>query len=299
MDSLPIYPRKLPSGRTAYQVDLGVVDARRRWKSFIEKSEAIKFATRKWLAIRNRKTAALALDMDAMSEAAECIELLKPHGANLKEAVDHYLRHLQLRKRGPTVKGIANRMVREAVANGRREKTILELKSRLVAFARHFTYRRIGTITLDELEQFLQKPEWGPQTRINYATKISQLYNHAIRHEWIDTNLADRITRPSPPDDSGPMIYTVEECVSLLNTAAEYGLLLFVVLGLFRGVRTHELQRLRSEAINLSEKEIAIDKGVAKKRSRRVIPIDPTTAAWLATCMVKSGEITRYKGDKF
>lgn len=278
MNRLPIYRRKLPSGTTAYQVDLGIVGGKRKWKSFTNKKRARIFAERQYLTIHNNTTAALCLDMPSMQEASECIERLKPHGVTMRTVTEYYLLHVVSIKRAPTIKGIINRMVRKAVKAGRREKTILELKSRLGLFAKQFVHRRLRTVSFEELDKFIDDLRFTPRTKINYLTKISQVYNFAIRHQWAEHNLAKRIDRPSLQDDAGPAIYTIEECVLLLDHAQKFGLLPFVVLGLFRGIRTHELLRLRFERINL---------------------LDETTAAWLSICAKSSGEIVELKGDQF
>src|ERR1051325_10437406 len=142
MKRLPIYKRKLPSGTIAYQVDLGIIAGKRKWKSFTNKNKARIFAERHYLTIHNKTTAALCLDMSSMQEASECIERLKPHGVTLRMATEYYLLHVVSAKRSPTIKGIINRMVKKAVKAGRREKTILELMSRLGLFAKQFVHRR-------------------------------------------------------------------------------------------------------------------------------------------------------------
>jgi hypothetical protein len=46
----------------------------------------------------------------------------------------------------------------------------------------------------------LDEEDWSARSRINYLTKISQLYNCALRHRWVDANLAERIERPTAED---------------------------------------------------------------------------------------------------
>ncbi len=140
------------------------------------------------------------------------------------------------------------------------------------------------------MKQWLDDPTQTARTRINYATKVSQLYGYAIRHGWTDTNLVERITRP-PPEAGEPGVFTVEQAAMLLEHAESVGLLAYVALGLFAGIRTAELQRLDWSAVKVSERAVIVGAGIAKKRSRRVVEISDTLAAWLAVCGKTRGPI--------
>jgi integrase len=74
-----------------------------------------------------------------------------------------------------------------------------------------------------------------------------------------------------------------------LEHAAEYDLLPYVAIGLFAGLRSAELLRLDWSAVKLAERSIIIAAGVAKKRSRRVVEINDTLAAWLPSCAKRKG----------
>lgn len=69
---------------------------------------------------------------------------------------------------------------------------------------------------------------WSARSRINYPTKISQLFNYALKHNWVDANLAERIDRPSA-EDSEPRIFTVEQAEELLTNASRFGLLPYIL----------------------------------------------------------------------
>jgi len=68
-----------------------------------------------------------------------------------------------------------------------------------------------------------------------------------------------------------------------------------MALGLFAGIRTAELMRLDWTAIKFDERMIVIGADIAKTRSRRVIPINETLAAWLEPSVEPSGPIADRK----
>ncbi len=94
-------------------------------------------------------------------------------------------------------------------------------------------------------------------------------------------NLAERIDRPSV-EDKEPEILTIAQARSLLEQSLQFGLLPYVALGLFAGLRSAELLRLSADAVKLDERVIVIGQAVAKKRSRRVVEMSDGLNAWRA-----------------
>ena len=234
--------------------------------------------------------AAFTLPPTLRIEALKCSELLEPHGATITEAVNHYVKTVLAYRTAPPVSEIVKRYIAEAEKNGRRERTLEDLRNRLGRISKIYGDRQFSSLSLEELKDFIDDPTLGARSRINYATKLSQLYNFAMRNGWASENIAERISRPST-EDATPEIFTVTQAAKLLANADAAGLLPFVAIGLFAGLRTSEIQRLNWSAVKLSERCIIIGAGIAKRRSRRVVEINDTLAAWLAECGQFTGPI--------
>jgi integrase len=267
-----------------------MVNGQRIRETFKNREEAATRAEQIRMMFKNEGDAAFTLPPNIRAEAAHCVELLKPHGATITEAATYYLKHVLAYRTAPTVGEIVRRMLDDAATANRRPRTIRDLRERLGRFAKTFGERQLSSITFEELKAWLDNPMQSARTRVNHATKASQLYNYAIRHGWVEQNLADRYQRPTI-EDGEPSIFSVEQATTLLAHAATYDLLPFVAIGLFAGLRTAELQRLDWSAVKLAERSIIIGSDVAKKRSRRVVEINDTLAAWLAVCSKKSGAV--------
>ena len=92
-------------------------------------------------------------------------------------------------------------------------------------------------------------------------------------------------------------LFTPAEMEKLLH-AAPMHLVPFLTLGAFAGLRSAEITRLDWSAINMVRGIITISEGVAKTRSRRIIPVPENLAAWLAPFprsgrVIPSGEILK------
>lgn len=292
----PIVHLPRVAGQVAYQIAV-MIDGKR----IRERFKTLEAAEERALQIRNQYReegkAAFAIPADLRHEAHKCAKLLKPHGATITEAVQHYAKTVLAYRTAPTVSEIVNRMLADTRNAGRRERTLGDLSYRLGRFAKTFGDRQLSGISLEELKAWIDDPTLGARSRIHNATKISQLFNYAIRQGWADTNLVERITRPSV-EDKAVEVFTPSEASRLLESAEPLGLLPFVTIGLFAGLRTAEIARLDWSAVKLSERCIIIGAEVAKRRSRRVVEINDTLAAWLALCARPAGKVVGLREDQ-
>ena len=275
-----IRARRHRSGQIGYLVDLGLINGQRERHSFKTKPEAETFAELKRVERQNEGIAGLSLPQAVRVDASKAWGLLAPHGVSLQDSARYYLAHVVAYQTAPSVKQIVALMVEAAKTNERRSRTIDDLENRLNLFAGDFGESKLSEITVQDLKEWLDEDDWSPRTRINYATKISQLYNYAIKRNWAEHNLAERIDRPTA-EDKDPEIFTVEQAGNLLKHAAKHQLLPYIAIGLFAGLRSAELLRLDGAAVKLDDKSIVVGHSVAKKRSRRVVEMHKGLIEWL------------------
>jgi len=267
-----------------------MVNGQRIRDTYPTKAEAEDRATEIRTQVENEGRAAFTMPTAVRVEAIRAVKQLAPHKVTITEAVDFYVEHVLKYRTAPTVAEIVKRLVTEAEGNKRRDRTVKDLRMRLEQFAKTFGDRQLASITREDLAAWLNDPTLGARSRINYAVKASQLYNFAIRNQWAEYNIAASIPRPTA-EDAEPEIFTPEQAARLLEHAADYDLLPYVALGLFAGLRSAELLRLDWSAVKLAERSIIIAAGVAKKRSRRVVEINESLAAWLPSCAKRKGMV--------
>jgi integrase len=290
-----VYPRQNRSGSVGYIVDLGLINGNRERHSFKTKGEADTFAELKKTERLNQGVAALALPQEVKVDAAKATALLAPHHVSLEEAAKYFIKHVVAFRTAPKIGEIVDQMITEAERNDRRARTVGDLKSRLTMFAEDFPERRLSELTVEEIKAWMDEDEeWSARTRINYLTKISQLYNYALRRNWVDANLAERIDRPSA-EDAEPKIFTIKQAENLLKNAKDFGMLPYISIGLFAGLRSAELMRLDGKDVKLEERAIVVGQQVAKKRSRRVVEMCDALHAWLAELKTLKGPIVDAK----
>jgi len=286
-----VYSRKQRTGQVSYVVDLGLVNGKRERHSFKTKDEALTYAQLKRTEKGNLGATAVMLPASTRQDAIAAEKLIKEYGVTLTEAAQYYLDHVIAYRNAPMIGDIVDKMVASAEQNNRRERTVADLRSRLQKFSDDFPGTRLSEVTVEEIKDWLDDWEdWSPRSKINYLTKLSQLYNFAVKKKWVDSNLIEQIERPET-EDKEPGIFSVEQAEHLLKYAKAHGLLHYIALGLFAGLRSAELLRLDSSAVLLSERSIVVGAAVAKKRSRRVVEMCDALVGWLGKYPLPKGRI--------
>lgn len=279
----PIYKVTHRSGQESFQVDLGSVEGKRKRVNFGTKAEAETFAEQSRIAKANEGMAAFTLAQDIRLDALKANQMLAPHGVTILEAAKYFEKHVLAYKTAPPIKEVVARYIADSKSKNLRPRTITDLETRLYPFSADFGERRLSEVTLDELKDWINDENLQMRTRINYLTKISQLYNYALKRpvKWVDTNLTELIDRPTV-EETTPEVFTVEQAKALLENAGKFGLIPYIALGLFAGLRSAEMMRLDSKDISFENSTIKVGADVAKKRAQRNVDIQPALSAWLA-----------------
>jgi len=273
-----IYIAKHRSGQASFQVDLRAVGGGR--PNFATRAEAEAYAELSRIKRGNEGQAAFTLPQDVALDASKAHVILKPHDVSILEAAKYYEKHVLAYKKAPIVKDLVERYLADSINRGLRPRSIGDLRHRLNSFAIDFGGSQLNDITLDELKEWIQDDEWSMRTRINFLTKISQLYEFAKPRGWVDLNRTEQLARPRV-EETKPEIFSVEQAAQLLKHAQEFNLLPYIAIGIFAGVRSAEMMRLDSKNINFEGKTITIGADIAKKRSQRIIDMQPALLAWL------------------
>jgi hypothetical protein len=153
----------------------------------------------------NEGLAAFTLSSEIQRDAQQAWEKLKPHKVTLTTAADYYLKHVIAFQGAPNIEIITKKLIAQAESNNRRDRTIGDLKHRFETFATDFGEMKLADLTLEQIKEWVADDDWAPRTRINVLTKISQLYNYAIKHGWCEHNLAEKIDRPDVGADGSEL----------------------------------------------------------------------------------------------
>lgn len=228
----------------------------------------------------------IPLDAAAI-EYAQAREILEGRHS-LVDAAKFYMRH---NGRSVPAKPVAEAISEFIVAKrteGRSEAYINDLCYRLGAFAKAF-HVEVRQLAPDEVREFLADGKLGAQSRNNNRRVLQTFLGYCKSRGWLsrEAELLDGIGVNKVP--AGEIeIFTAAELRALF-AAASPEIAACIAIQAFSGVRSEELLRLSWADLERRKGFIEIGGAKAKTAARRLVPIAPCLARWLAFAP-RSGE---------
>ena len=305
---VPVY--RLSGGRwciSYYQ------DGRRRRETRSSCDDATHRAKEVATAIHSQKASRIMLTGADHDAYCRSIEVLKPFGVAVHEAVEayanarsqlqqvslndavvFYLRHNPTDLPSKTVKAVADELLAAKRQDGVSAAYIKDLNARLPHIAAAFA-GPIGQVTHSQIEGWLRSLAGSLRSRNNYRGLIVTLWRFARQRGYL---LRDRATEadmlPRAKDNGGEIEVFRPEDFTKLITNADVDLVPFLAIGAFAGLRHAELLRLEWKDIRFAQGFVEVTARKAKTAQRRLIPIQPNLAAWLAPYRARTGKVCRW-----
>ncbi len=314
--TVKIYGRKLRTAsgkRTPYWYVADYTEGRRRMRGFNDAGAARREAGRIALQLSTGEATAATMRNSEAASYGRAIELLRPTGVSLEvavatfadcfallrgnvllEAAKSYVRHNADKITRRRVVDVVSELI--ASKDGRKSaRYVSDLRPRLTRFAKDFSVD-VGTITEPDVQSWLGRLKLAPRTVKNFRSALSTLFGFAESHGYIikGANPVSDTDEISGDNGGAIEIYTPSEITALLN-AAPASFLPVIAIGAFAGLRTAEIERLDWTEIDLAGGFIEIKAVKAKTRSRRLVPILPNLARWLAPLALQQGKV--WKGN--
>ncbi len=171
----------------------------------------------------------------------------------------------------------------------RRPRTLDDYDTKLGSLVEKHGDTWVDEITTAQLEQLIDRTNEG-STQNHYRTMYATFFKWCRTKGYCSSNPAEglEIAKFDQPD---PAVLTLPQAKALLIAAQAYEggvLLLYIVLGLFAGLRPAEIERLPWSLIDLKSKLIDISGKVAKRRKRRTVELSDNAVEWLIPLAGKS-----------
>ena len=151
----------------------------------------------------------------------------------------------------------------------------------LSQLADEFGNELVHCVTASLLEKWFQKRNWKRSTIDGVIAKIGPFFSWLAREGYIEKSPSSAIQRPINEDTGPPKIFLAKEAAQLLSTALQLDppLAKYFAIGLFAGIRPHEICRLKTS--DISDRYIEITASTSKTRKRRLVTVLPNLKKWL------------------
>jgi integrase len=269
-------------------------------KFFKTRAEADAERLRQSTLLERHGREAVGLPQWELSDFIRAKRKLADYGWTINNATEFSIHHLEaIRRCKITVAQLADEVVEAKRKDGRSSKYVNDLRLKLKRFCQDFGDRLIATVSVAEIDKWLRDLDCLPKSRAQYRANIGVLFSHAERLGMIDRNPVLRTVKPKLVD-APPEIFTVDELRALLETAncETPDVLPMLSICAFAGLRDAEVKRLDWSEVDLVRRHIEVKAAKAKSARRRIIPIQPNLAAWLAPYSEKKGMVVPVNARK-
>lgn len=211
--------------------------------------------------------------------------------ATILQAVDFYLLHNASVESKPLKLALG-----ECVAEKRKaecSKSYLRKLEYVVGSLADAVEKPVHEVTRDDVTLWLNGKGWAPATRRYNLADAGAFFKYCIGRGWAKVNPCAGMARIRA-DDKPPGILDVAQCSALLEAANRRtfrGLLGYVALALFAGIRPEEIQKMDWSLVDLERCIAEVPGIIAKSRKRRIVRLEPTAVAWLSICL-RHGMVT-------
>src|SRR5215472_3252843 len=261
-------------------------------KNFSRYKDAWDFASDTATALEKGRAQVLSLNAADWQSYIAAKNLLRPFGIPVRDAIEEYV---AIRKRKRIIEKRVGEVVDELLTAkkqaGLSDRYIETLRTYLLRFADSFQ-TNIGSINTGAITRWLDSLKVRPRSYNNVRQGIVTLFNFARRRGYLakgeTTEAADVETMRD--NDGEIAILTPAELSKLLKKSKPLYQLYFA-LAAFTGMRSAELLRLEWGEINFEKGHIEVKAGKAKTATRRLVPIQPNLAKWLAPYRGSKGKL--------
>jgi integrase len=308
-----IYKRKRRTATGKRRTIFEVADyssGARRLRGFNDHEKAVDEADKIARQIASGNTTAATMLNSEAASYGRAVELLRPSGATLElasavyakaseilggdyiiEAATFFKSHRADQITRRTVAEVITELIAAKRARAKSARYVGDLSSRLTRFANSHAVD-ISTVTTADVQRWLDSLKLAPQTARNFRTVLYTLFSFAEARAYIfkGGNPVAGTEHISTNGTGAIQIYSPAEMAALLNNAPQH-FLPVVALGGFAGLRTAEIERLDWSDIDMASGFIHVAAEKAKTRSRRLVPLLPNLAQWLAPMAQQKGKV--------
>jgi integrase len=217
---------------------------------------------------------------------------LAEFGKTIADAIAFYLQHLQAqgKNRKCTFTELVTELRTAKAADGASAAYLTDLKCRLGQFENGFGKRLVSEIRTDEIDDWLRGLNVSAVSRNNSRRTLHSTFSFALARNYCFENPVTKTARAK--ERGGNIgILTVTQAARLLENATP-GVLPYLAIGLFAGLRRAEIERLDWSKIDFESGLIEVTAQNSKTAQRRLVTMQPNLREWLLPLRKYKGNVT-------
>ena len=278
-------------GRTRWKVENR--DNGRKRHYFETEQAALEFVAKEQTKARRLGERATAIPGSLHEDAIRAAEVLAPFaGISLTDAALFYAKAEAQRKKSKTASAVAAELIASRTANHASTVHVKDLEGRLKKFCETFGQHLVCDITTAALEKWIAglRSKYSAQSVSNFHRTARLFFSFATPRGYCQEDPTAAIDKPKIPKAEGVGVFSPAEMEAILK-GADKEVLPWIAIGAFAGLRSAEIDRLDWADVKFDRSLVEVPASKSKTARRRLVPITPTLAAWLAPYSEKKGVI--------
>ena len=182
---------------------------------------------------------------------------------------------------GFTFNELANEFLVAKARSCRSDRYLRQMRTVFASFGKGRSRKEVDTITLHDIETWLDSGEWAARTIRGHLSSLRILFSWGERRGYCRSNPCDAVECPDAAGERIVEVHTPEQVLAVLEAARRQDLdvMRHLAVRYFAGVRSAEAHRLRE--MDLLPGFVSVPADKSKTRSRRLVAIKPALQAWL------------------
>ena len=190
-----------------------------------------------------------------------------------------------------TVAAAVEKLMTQTATDGKSKDRQIHLASHLNAFAASFNCE-VHNITSKQVADYLVALPFVARTKANHREDIGFFNRWLILRGYLakNTDWLEGVQKYSLQKVGIITTYTPDEMRRLI-AGADKGILPFILIAGFAGIRHAEINRLDWQDVDLEENFITVSAEISKTKIRRIVPIKDNLKMFLVSLKKKSGKV--------
>lgn len=269
-------------------LDYGLVDGERKRERFEDEAAARRALEGAEAARRNLGLMGLQATSTELAEFL-AVRARLPAGTSILQATEFFMSNGLKVTQPVLVPKLVEDFIWSRRELNRDARTIHTYTHVLSSLARAYPLTLADELTGEQIGRWLRSTGWGASTQNKAVGHVRSLYRWAMarKHAAVCPCVGiEKVT--TVREEIGTL--SLRECELLLKLALRVPRFMpFVALGLFRGMRRSEMERLRLRDWDWREGSVIAEAKKVKTRRRRVIELPPIIVLWMKAAGWKPG----------
>ena len=278
---MTIRPRYNSKGEaTSWILDYGIVEGERKRERYADEGDARRALQAAENAERNLGLMGLQATPQDMADFM-ALKARLPPGTSMMKVGEFYMEKGLAVTRPVSLPELVRSFIWSRKDLNRGKRTIETYNSVLGSLALCFPLKQADQVTREDIKAWKRSQGWAGGTQNKAVGHARSLFKWAIQEHHAAENPCDGIEEVSVDIEEIEDL-TLKECEQLLQLGLRVPRYMFYIcLGLFRGMRRSEMEKLNFDDVDFEEQTAIAAAKKVKTRQRRVIEIPSIAMAWI------------------